>query len=430
MTTLTRRRFVKAGGAAASAGALGGLTACGREDAAQNLPPDIARLTGAYFTAAWRAPVGPPAIRAIPIPEFPGSGALWGATGRDAQGGIWFGVSAVAVAQPSARLFRYDPSQDLVEAHGDVVTALREAGVFRNGEQQAKIHSRIVPGADGNLYFASSDEAGEVESLQRPPDWGGHLWRLDPERGRWTHLAAMREALIACAGAGRWIYALGYFNHALYQYDLETERLSSIVVGAAGGHASRNFFADHRGHVFVPRVAETADGGLAVALAEFDPDLREVGATPLDNYTLTRDSTSHGITAVQHLMDYTIVFMTDQGFLYRATPRLGAPARIEPMGYFHPAGAVYSGSLFSSDGATHLMGLVQARGGYDWTVYDLRTGLSDTYTVEMPELDAEPVEPLIYGSMTRDNDGACYLAAAWRNSRGWRPGLLRVSAAT
>jgi hypothetical protein len=65
------------------------------------------------------------------------------------------------------------------------------------------------------------DESGENSDGSRLPDSGGHLWRIGPS-GRWEHLAVAREALIAVAGGGRFVYALGYFNHVVYQYDTQT----------------------------------------------------------------------------------------------------------------------------------------------------------------------------------------------------------------
>ena len=82
----------------------------------------------------------------------------------------------------------------------------------------------------------------------------GYFSKASPPSSRQVGLA-VPEALIAVAGAGRWIYTLGYFNHVLYQYDCETGKHQSITVGAVGGHISRNFFCDIRGHAYVPRLA-------------------------------------------------------------------------------------------------------------------------------------------------------------------------------
>ena len=68
---------------------------------------------------------------------------------------------------------------------------------------------------DGFLYFASMDEEGENANGSRLPTWGGHLWRMNQATYKWEHLLAAREALIAVAGGGKYIFSLGYFGHVL-----------------------------------------------------------------------------------------------------------------------------------------------------------------------------------------------------------------------
>ena len=67
------------------------------------------------------------------------------------------------------------------------------------------------------------------------------------------------EALIAVAVGDRYAYALGYFGHVLFQFDTATRDVKRIPVGSVGGHVSRNFIADYRGHAFVPRLRVDAE---------------------------------------------------------------------------------------------------------------------------------------------------------------------------
>ncbi len=126
--------------------------------------------------------------------------------------------------------------------------------MLREGAHQAEVPLKIIEGPDGYLYFASMDEDGENPDGSQLPTWGGHLWRMNLRTHRWEHLLATKEALIAAGGAGRYVYALGYFGHVLYQYDTETNRTARVEVGSVDGHISRNFLVDRRGHVFVPRL--------------------------------------------------------------------------------------------------------------------------------------------------------------------------------
>ncbi len=392
-------------------------------------------LNGCVFRPPPPDPSRPPTFRALSLPEFPGGYAVWGATGRDARGHVYVAVCASDVPIPSAHLFEYDPERDILSDLGDVVSELRRAGVAREGEGQMKIHSKIVTAEDGHLYFASMDEQGEKADGSRLPTWGGHLWRLRLPEKRWEHLLAAPEALIAVAGAGRWVYALGYFDHVLYQYDCRTGQTRSVHVGAVGGHVSRNFLADYRGHAFVPRLKRAPGGRMVTTLVELDPDLREVAETPIDHYTQTDDDDSHGIVSFQPLADRSLVFATDRGFLYRVVPENGHPARVSEVGWFHPKGEAYVASMFTYDGRRHLLGLsrrpAQNDERYEWVVFDLATGSSTATAVRLPTEGGEPMKGLLlYGSVTRDNEGAFYLAGlADRNGRS-RPVLLRATPPT
>jgi hypothetical protein len=264
------------------------------------------------------------------------------------------------------------------------------------------------------------------------PTWGGHLWRLRLPDYRWEHLLAAPEALIAVAASPGFVYALGYFDHVLYQYDCKTGATRSIHVGSAGGHISRNFLADSRGHAFVPRLAVKPGGSgeLAATLVELDSRLQEIGETPIRHYTMSRDDDSHGIVGVQPLPDGSLVFCTDRGFLYRVRPRAGGPAAVEEMGWFHPRGEAYVASLFTYDGQ-YLMGMSRRQfhneDRYEWLVYDLTIDIPMAIPVTMPLFEGRPLQqPLLYGSMTRDNKGNFYLGGLHNRNSQNAPILIQM----
>jgi hypothetical protein len=230
-----------------------------------------AELTGSIFLPSPRDPFRAPQVRELPLPAFDNATSVWGALGRDPQGHIWVGVSA-ANAGMSAHLFEYDPATDAWRDHGGVLAQLKAAGLLRENQGQIKIHSRIVTASDGWLYFASSDEEGEDPGTGALPRWGGHLWRMHPVDHYWQHLLAVPEGLVAVSGVGRYVYALGYWGHILYQYDTATREVKRIAVGSVDGHVSRNFLSDIRGHAYVPRVAKRSDGTVYDAYRPAVPD--------------------------------------------------------------------------------------------------------------------------------------------------------------
>ncbi|KPK86090.1 MAG: hypothetical protein AMJ81_02100, partial [Phycisphaerae bacterium SM23_33] len=348
--------------------------------------------------------------REIAVPEIPGGWAIWGSTGRDARGHIWFGVSAHEVEVPSAHLFEYDPAGGEVTDRGDVVSRLKEAGVYRQGEGQMKIHTKIVQAGE-HLYFCSMDEQGEDQEKGILPTWGGHLWRLRLKDNRWEHLKTVPEALIAVAAGGKYVYALGYLEHVLYQYDTASGDIRSVKVGAIGGHVSRNFLCDRRGHVYVPRVEAGQRGGPAASLVEYDGSLKEIAQTPLKYYFHRSPVDAHGITGHAMLPDGSIAFVTQNGWLSLVEPSADGPAKVTELGWFHPNGPRYSASLFADSAGRYLMGLTRGDWDqpYDWVVYDLKTGTHRLAGLRFTERKGpQPDRAWLFGCQTRDDAGDCY----------------------
>lgn len=381
---------------------------------------------GTAFPPAPSDPYRTPDVTEIPIPDFPGSSAIWGSTGRDDRGHIWIGVSTRG-PDHSAHLFEYDPRTGAISDRGGALENLKKAGILRSGERQVKIHSKIIQGDDGYLYFASMDEQGEDPGRDINPIWGSHLWRLRPEGGDWEHLFSAPEGLVAVAGTGRWIYALGYWGHILYQFDTRTERVKSTEIGSLTGHISRNLIADHQGHVYVPRLWTAEDGEtVVVALLELNSDLEIIAATPLDHYSEgISPAASHGIIGFTYMADNSIVAATHQGYLYQIVPVGQGPSLIRELGWFHPSGTSYAPSIFSFEGRRYLVGQASApRGRPEWVVFDLESRTSKA--VEFPY----GWRPLIYGTNTRDDAGGFYIVGRTEDGpreRPYTPLLLRLS---
>ena len=379
-----------------------------------------AELTGSVFLPAPKDPGRAPATRELAVPSFPDATAVWGATGRGPRGHIWVGVSANSPGM-SAHLMEYEPEMDAWHDRGAVVDQLKAKGLFRAGEGQVKIHSKIVPGGDGWLYFASTDEEGESDT--NPPRWGSHLWRIHPELHNWKHLMAVPEGLVAVNGVGRNIFALGYWDHMLYRYDVESRRTARVVVGSVRGHVSRNFLADVGGHAYVPRVATMPDGSPFAQLVEYDSALHELAATPLQFYFAKGSpAQNHGIVGLAFLRDGSLLFTTHRGQLYRIEPRPRSPAEVTALGWFHPQGEAYAPSLFSLGGSL-ISGVTHRSGRYEWVVFELDSRVSAAFPLDTKTLE----KLLLYGSITRDDAGRFYVGGWAADGSGiQRPTVLQV----
>jgi hypothetical protein len=383
--------------------------------------PSYEDLTGSLFRLSPQHPFGPPGVQDIALPALHDGACVWGAIGRDPNGNIWVGVSAEAPGE-SAYLLQFDPETGAWHDRGTAVDQLKAAGLYRQGEGQNKIHSKIVPGADGWLYFASTDEEGETDKTL--PRWGGHLWRTKPDTQRWQHVLAVPEGLLAVSGVGRYIYVLGYWDHVLYQYDTVTGKNKRVVVGSTAGHVSRNFLADARGRAYVPRLVAQAGGTVAATLVEYDSELREVAATPLDNYLGTHSPQAHhGIVGLVYLADGRMLFTTHRGQLYMIQPRVDLPALVTAVGWFHPDGEAYAPSLFALGADGLVAGVTERNGRHEWVVMELATRISGAFPLDTKGLRSV----LLYGSVNRDRAGRAYVGG-WASSASGatRPLMLQI----
>jgi hypothetical protein len=397
----------------------------------------IERATGSFFGPTPRDPLARPQMVEVVVPEIPGSTAIWGAIGRDDRGRIWYGVTCEGSNPPSAHLLEMDAATSQSADRGDVVSELTRLGLAKPDDQQTKIHSKIVQAEDGHLYFSSMDEAGELALEGRNPTFGSHLWRLRLADYRWEHLAAVPEGLVAVGTGGRFVYALGYFGHVLYQYDTASGEIRKVRVGSTAGHVSRNFLVDMRGHAYVPRlVAPRADAPTGppkwvASLVEYDPQLKELGETPLEHYLDPQQhpEQSHGIIGIATLADGSMMFVAQVGYIYHIVPRLAAGrAEVRPVGWIHPSGTSYTASLFSYDGQRWLMGAGRRSGAaYEWAARDLASGQALARELTIIDLFQPPRQDvLLYGSAVRDFQGRFYVAGryVWRTAS--RPLLMRV----
>lgn len=366
------------------------------------------------FSDAPNDPARVPMVRAVEWPLFHAA-SVWGSTGRDHRGRIYFGVSCDGAENLSAHLFEFDPETGQSIDIGGVVENLKRLNLAKPGVEQNKIHTKILQAADGYIYFASLDEGGENEDGSKLPTHGSHLWRRKPvAAAAWEHIGEVREAVIASAVGGRFVYFLGYFGHVLYQVDTATGKVAnSVRVGSVGGHTTRNFIADSRGHIFVPR-PKVEGTTTIVSLIEYDAQLQEIAAFPLAHYGTSPDASSHGIVGITPLKNDSYAFVTDRGRLYRIDPRDTGTAFAD-LGWFHPDGESDTPSLFTYDGETTLCGIGKRNvdAEYEWLTFDLRTKRATAKPIVVPVPVATFKSLLIYGSTTRDDEGRFYIGGRY-----------------
>ena len=226
-----------------------------------------------------------PEVREVPLNYDASANAIWGAIGRDDEGKLYLGASTHSGKESTAFLYQYDPKSSTFEPQGNVLGQLKKLGLHQPGMGQNKLHSKFYQADDNYIYFTSFDEQGEDTGVN--PTWGGHLWRKKPNDNNWQHLLATPEALIAVNLARNYVYALGYWDHVLYQFNTQNEQVKRVEVGSVADHISRNFLVDPQGHAYVPKVTTNSAGEIQAYLNEYDTDLNLIGSYPLSSSKMT-----------------------------------------------------------------------------------------------------------------------------------------------
>ena len=351
--------------------------------------------------------------------------AIWGATGRDNEGKLYFGLSTYTGIHDTAFLVKYDPISGSSKVQSDTITELKNAGLYEDGMSQNKLHSKFFMAEDGYLYFSSFDETGETSS--RNPKYGGHLWRKLPESNSWDHLLATDQALMAVNVQGRYVYALGYWDHVLYQYDTVSQRTNRITVGSINGHISRNFVVNKRGHVFVPRIEKALDGTTTAMLVEINPSLAITDLHPMEDYLNIRGNGNHGIVSYTLMQNSDAYFTAASGGLYQITESVSGGHTLNYLGKFEPQYEnSYIASMFSPDGESLLVGLGRNKEtkGYYWYIRELNTQLTVNYPIESLQNESY----LLYGSITTDDEGNMYIVGRDSSNRNkHRPVVIKAS---
>ena len=123
-----------------------------------------------------------------------------------------------------------------------------------------------------------------------------------------------------------------------------------------------------------------------------------------------------------------VYFTTADGGLYHVQPFNKPSEKVSYKGMMHPDGEASITSLFSVDGKSILVGAGRTKknannGKYEWITYETSINLS--YSKDLPLANIK--DPLLYGSVTRDNHGAFYVVG-WQkaNTAQYSPLLLRI----
>ncbi len=370
---------------------------------------------GTIFTKLPDDLLKPPVLEQIHLPEQDSIDAIWGATGRDDEGNIYIGTSSHGGNYGSSFLYQYNPLTEQIISQSDTVTQLKYNNVYRQGMRQNKLHSKFYQANDGYIYFSSFDEGGESNGVN--PKWGGNLWRKKPHSKNWEHLLATDEALVAVNTNGRYVYALGYWDHVLYQFDIKTSKINRVIVGSVEEHVSRNFIVDELGHAYVPRLTINDFNEIETYLNEYDEKLNLVTSYPIPNYLSNNMTDHHGIIGYTSMKNGDIFFTSSEGGLYQIKAFTKGQSKLKYHGMMHPDGSAYIPSLFSTDGEDILIAFARKRINsklkpFERIIYDVNSAIAINQSLNINGLN----KVLLYGNLTKDNLGNAYIGG-WHRTK-------------
>ncbi len=209
-------------------------------------------LTAAAFMGAsgsWAGDLTGENVRFLSYPGFPEAHSTWGSIGySSAYNKVYIGVTNHRDRQG---LFEYDVSSKTLQLCGFI----GDLGHLRSFEWQGKIHTQIVEGPDGAMYFGTDGgETREEELKEHPAGYGGgFFFKWDPRERRLTNLGmGLPYEGIKDIGADPidgLLLAVSYPQVHLIAYDVAKNEMRDLG-RFGGGHVPRVIFHDWWGNFY------------------------------------------------------------------------------------------------------------------------------------------------------------------------------------
>ena len=188
-------------------------------------------------------------IRFVDYPDFPDAHSSWGSIGYSIKyNKVFIGVTN---HRDKVGLFDYDPDKGKMRLCG----FLPQLANLRDWQWQGKVHSQIVEGPDGCMYFTT--DGGETRMLylmDHPRSYaGGYFFKWDPATERLTNLGmALRYESVKDITIDRLsglVMGVSFPQVHLLLYDPAKNDLRDLGrVGSA--HVPRVLFSDWFGNMY------------------------------------------------------------------------------------------------------------------------------------------------------------------------------------
>jgi hypothetical protein len=129
-------------------------------------------------------PISEHNVRFIEYPDFPEAHSTWGSIGYNpSNNNVYVGVTNHA---DKIGLYEYDPGINKIQLNGFI----KDLAFLRSFQWQGKIHSKIVPGPKGEMYFTTDGGESREEYLMEHPHGyaGGYIMKWNSGSKQLTNL--------------------------------------------------------------------------------------------------------------------------------------------------------------------------------------------------------------------------------------------------
>lgn len=352
--------------------------------------------------------------------------SCWWALGNDDNGIIYVAVSNEIHPNGNVLIFKYNPFLNQMTFLNDLKSVSTAAGNWLPNENQQKVHTRLLKGADGRLYFATHDNSWGNLTDHR----GTHIYALendtitDLSKTATNYLSKTMQstngnigvhvenyatiAMEISRGTPRLLYGVTYGDGYLYRLNLETGAIKMIAQTGNGYAAGilRNFAVDNSANAYVP-IRGTNTGNIRIY--KYDNTAETWGYTGkfyTDSFLAAGDFDKTG----WRMHVYTrngdrVYFITYDGKIYRFT---FATEALDYLGVLEASPNLRVSNLILSEDEKRLYALVYRYGinQNKFVEFTIQTGQVTTIDSNITTYGARD---LIYGGLARDKLGHAYM---------------------
>jgi hypothetical protein len=376
--------------------------------------------------------------------------SCWWALGNDDGGNIYVSISNHEnYPKGNVAIFKYNPALNQMRFLNDLKSISTAAGNWLPTENQQKVHTRLIRGSNGRLYFATHDNSWGNLTDHR----GTHIYAIendtitDLSKTATTYLNKAMQTVNGSIGVhvenygtigmemtpGRpsLLYGVTYGDGYLYRLNLETGDIKMIAKTGKGYSDGiiRNFAVSKSGNAYVPMRGSSPGDIRIYKYDNFAQTWAYTGKSYADDFLAVKDFDKSGWGMHVYTKDRDkVYYIAYDGKVYRFT---FDTEDLEYLGILEAKPNPRITNLILSDDEQHLYALVFRYEGIHqnkFVEFNVRT--SQVTTIKSNIL-TYGTRDLIYGGLAKDKFGHAYMVGwQYENSSVENIALFKVKVET